>query len=91
MPYAAISAGRAFERFWLHATQLGLALQPFAAAPLYARPEFEGVSQNLRATLQSGWAELVPRGTPLMAFRLGHAAAASVRTGRPPLSHFLAA
>ena len=89
MPHAAISAGRALERFWLRTTQLGMALQPFAAAPLYARSEFTGVSERTRATLRAGWAELVPRRIPLMAFRLGHADAPSARTGRPPLSYFL--
>ena len=89
IPEAAISAGRAFERFWLRATQLGMVLQPFAAAPLYARPEFKGVSFDTRAALQSGWTELQPHGMPLIAFRLGHAAVPSAVTGRPPLSHFL--
>ena len=89
IPHAAISAGRALERFWLRTTQLGMALQPFAAAPLYARSEFTGVSERTRATLRAGWAELVPRRIPLMAFRLGHADAPSARTGRPPLSYFL--
>jgi len=90
MPHAAISAGRAFERFWLRATQLGMMLQPLAAAPLYARPECKGVSPKTRAALQNGWKELQPRGIPIIAFRLGHASAASMRTGRPSLSHFLA-
>lgn len=89
LPHAAIDAGRAFERFWLRATQLGMALQPFAAAPLYARAEFTGVSHDTRAALRAGWTELVPRGVPLMAFRLGHANAPSARTGRPPLAQFV--
>jgi nitroreductase len=89
MPHAAISAGRALQRFWLRATQLGMAFQPFAAAALYARPEFTSVSPHTRAALQAGWAELVPLGVPLMAFRLGHSDAPSVRAGRPALAHFL--
>jgi hypothetical protein len=89
MPHAAISAGRALQRFWLRATQLEVACQPFAAAPLYARPEFTNVSAPTRAALRAGWAELVPHGIPLLAFRLGHAAPPSVRAGRPALARFL--
>ncbi len=85
----AIQIGRGFERLWLRATAMGLALQPFAAAALYALPEFEAVSSETRDELRRGWSAIAPGGTPLMVFRLGHAPAPTVTAGRPPLSHFL--
>ena len=85
---AAIQTGRGFERLWLRASQLGLALQPLAAGPLYARPEFEGISKKVRAELRAGWAELASGGIALMVFRLGHARPPSVRAGRPPSRRF---
>jgi hypothetical protein len=86
---AAASAGRGLERIWLRASNMGLAMQPMAAGPLYALPQFGGVAEDVREDLRSAWGQLVANGTPLMLFRLGHAAAPSARTGRPPLSHFL--
>jgi len=86
---AAIQAGRGFERLWLWANDKGLALQPLAAAALYARPEFEDVGVQVREELRRGWAALAPGGTPMMVFRLGYAGLPSVRAGRPPLSRFL--
>jgi hypothetical protein len=88
---AAVQTGRGFERLWLRASQLGLALQPLAAGPLYARPEFEAVSTKVRAELRTRWAELASGRLPLMAFRLGRARPPSVRAARPPLSAFLKA
>lgn len=87
---AAIRAGRAFERLWLRACRLGLALQPMVAAPLYSLDVFEGVSPAVRKQLQIGWQGLVRGGgTPLLLFRLGRARAPSVRAGRLPVVHYL--
>ena len=86
---AGIRVGIAFERIWLRANQMGLALQPLAAAPLYAVSEGAAVSEDVRAKLRKAWAAILPGRTPLMVFRLGRAAPPSVRAGRPPLSHFL--
>jgi hypothetical protein len=86
---AAAQTGIAFERIWLRATQMGLALQPLAAAPLYAVSEVTGVSPELREELRAGWAAISPERPALMLFRLGRASAPSVRAGRPPLSHFM--
>jgi hypothetical protein len=89
LPSVAIAAGRALERVWLKATQLGFALQPMAAAALYTRPEFQAVTGHVRTELQAEWQKIAGEVLPLMVFRLGHARAPSVRTGRPPLSSFL--
>ena len=86
---AAIQGGRGLERLWLRATQMGLEFQPFAAPTLYALPQNEVVSPSLREELSTEWADLTPGCTPIIMFRLGHAAAPSVRAGRPPLSRFL--
>ena len=86
---AAAQAGRGFQRLWLTATKMDLALQPFAAAALYALPHFCGVSEAVRRELREGWLQVESVGTPMMGFRLGRAAPPSVTSGRPPLDHFL--
>jgi hypothetical protein len=86
---AAIHAGRGFERLWLSANRMGFELQPLVAGPLYALPQFEGVSAKVRETLNQGWRRWAGEDTPLIVFRLGQAAAPTVRAGRPPLHAFL--
>jgi hypothetical protein len=85
----AIAVGRAFERLWLQAASEGLALQPMAASALFTLPGYAGVGDKIRSTLSAGWADIAPGMSPLMLFRLGHAAAPSLRSGRYPVAHFL--
>ncbi|MEO6032734.1 MAG: hypothetical protein ABIP61_12670 [Burkholderiaceae bacterium] len=90
---AALQAGRAFERVWLAATTEGLALQPMAAATalMHQRPGDGWVSGAAQARLSQLLDELC-RGhaaRPYLLFRLGHADAPSVVTGRGPLDDYI--
>ncbi len=78
-----IEAGRAMERAWLAATQLNLAVQPFAASVALARPGPGALEESARAALVRAWQKLMPDAQPVMVFRLGHAAPPIVRAGRP--------
>ena len=83
----AVAVGAAFERLWLRATLLDLALQPLAAAtvlPLQSTSDF-GASDELRLALTLGWQTIAPEGTPLMVFRMGRAAPPKIKTGRQPI------
>jgi hypothetical protein len=82
----AVAAGRALERAWLQATAWGLAFQPFAAPALLALDGYREVSAPVRQRLQRGWAGLTPGETPVIVFRMGHARAPAMRSGRPPSS-----
>lgn len=88
----AIPVGAAFERLWLRATLSNLSLQPMAASavlPLQASAD-DGASEQLRATLASGWQAIAPGTTPLMVFRLGRAKPPTITSGRQPLvAHLL--
>ncbi len=86
-----IAAGRSFQRVWLKATELGLALQPLAPLAFFflraaqepgsfADDELETL-QGLRARFDSTF-ELSPGETPLMIFRLAHAGAPTARSLR---------
>lgn len=89
----AIAAGSAFERLWLRASLQGLALQPLAASavlPLQSDAD-NGASGELRSALTAGWQDIAPGLTPLMVFRLGHAAPPAIRTGRVPFEAYLRA
>lgn len=83
------SAGMAFERVWLRASALGLALQPLAAAALFALDGYGDVRSSVRRSLAEGWARLVPGQRPMMVFRLGRAAPPQVGTARKPLESYL--
>lgn len=85
----ALAAGRALERAWLQATSLGLAFQPFAAPALLALDGYREVSASVRERLQRGWAGLVAGDTPFIVFRMGHAPAPAMRSGRPPVDAFV--
>jgi hypothetical protein len=85
---AAVNAGQLLQRLWLRATLAGLSLQVFAAAPLYALEGSTAISPDLRQELSTGWARLCPAGRPFAVFRMGHAAAPSVRASRPGLDRF---
>ncbi len=87
----AIAAGTAFQRLWLQATLLDLALQPMAAAavlPLQTSAD-QGASDGLRSSLATGWQSIAPGLTPLMLFRLGRASRPAVTSGRRPLDDYL--
>jgi hypothetical protein len=84
-------AGRAMQRVWLEATQLGMALQPMPASALYAwRGAIEeGVPEGLQQRLRGGWGALLPGLSPVMVFRMGRAQASAVTAGRKPLDSYL--
>lgn len=87
----AVAVGEAFERLWLRATLLGLALQPMAAAavlPLQSAAD-RGASDELRSALAAGWQSIAPGVTPLMLFRMGHATPPSIRAGRKHVEAYL--
>lgn len=90
---ATFSAGQAFERVWLMATQLGLVLQPLPASALYALEgaRHEGVPEGLQQHLRKGWSALLPGRCPLMFFRMGRASTSIVTTGRRPMASYLSA
>jgi len=84
------SAGRAFQRLWLRATQQGRVLQPLPASALYALSGAceEGIPVDLRQNLSTGWHAIVPGEIPLLQFRMGHAQAAAVASGRRVLADY---
>lgn len=82
----AVAAGRTLQRIWLAATALGLSCQVFAAAGLYAQEIATDVVPHLRSQLRQGWESLCPGRVVWMTMRLGFAAPAPVRAGRPPAS-----
>lgn len=88
--------GRALQRVWLRATELGLAVQPMSALPyLFARMERgdpqEFLSDAERATLQQlrrrylGLFPVEPDHAELLLFRIATASAPSARSLRRPV------
>ena len=86
---AALAAGRALERVWLRATSWNLALQPLAGSALFSLEGCAAVRPVLREALVRGWSAIVPGSQPMMVFRLGRAAPASLRSGRRSVSAYL--
>jgi hypothetical protein len=88
----AVAVGQAFQRLWLRATLMNLALQPMAASvvlPLQKGDHAQGASVGLRSMLESGWRSIAPPGfVPLMLFRLGRADAPTVTAGRLAIDHY---
>lgn len=87
-----VAAGAAFQRLWLRATLMGLALQPMAASAVLmcqSPSVADGASQQLRSKLAEGWRSILPATTPLMTFRLGRARPPSIVSNRPPLETFM--
>jgi len=83
-------AGQSLERLWLMATVLGCAVQPAAAAALYAAPGFPGVPEKLQQQLAQGWQQLIgDQAAPCILLRIGHAPIPAIRTARPPLDEFI--
>lgn len=88
----AVAAGTAFERLWLRATLMGLALQPMAASVVLTAQSpglTEGASQRLLSKLANGWRSIVPDATPRMVFRIGRAKPPTVLSGRPPIASYM--
>lgn len=89
----AVAVGTAFERLWLRATLLDLALQPMAASavlPLQSAAD-RGASDELRSALTAGWQTIALGVTPLMVFRMGRAERPTVTSGRRSLEDYLIA
>ena len=87
----ALAVGAAFERLWLRATLLDLALQPLAAAavlPLQSTSDC-GASDELRSGLTRGWQSIAPGCTPLMVFRMGRALPSKIKASRQPLAMYM--
>ena len=85
------AVGAAFERLWLRATLLDLALQPMAASavlPLQSATDL-GASDKLRSILATGWKTVAPGLTSLMVFRIGRADRPEIRTSRKPVTEYL--
>ncbi|MGQ0634157.1 MAG: hypothetical protein ACT4QC_06090 [Planctomycetaceae bacterium] len=87
-----VQAGRQFQRIWLAATSLNIALQPLGALPLFLRRldvlgEQSFAPQHARrlAEVEGAFAQLVakpPRAVPVMMFRVGHCGPPSGRSLR---------
>jgi hypothetical protein len=78
-------AGRALQRLWLRATVQGLAMQVYAALPLYLQPGAAPLTARQRAALEgAARAALPPDGVPQIVFRLGRAAPPTEVASRPP-------
>ena len=86
LEHGAIATGRALERVWLRATKLGIAFQPLAASALLALEGYRDVDAAIRGRLADAWRGIARGALPLMVFRMGFAAPASIRAGRPPVS-----
>jgi hypothetical protein len=87
----AIAVGAAFERLWLRANILNLALQPMAASvvlPLQVSSD-RGASHKLRCALSAGWQAITPAHTPMMVFRMGRAAKPAITSRRLPLGAYV--
>lgn len=89
---AAVAVGRAFERVWLRATLLGLALQPMAAS--VALPLQESghgwVAEEVKVRLKDGWARILGSEIrPFMLFRVGKAEPPSIVAQRKPVQAYL--
>jgi hypothetical protein len=79
----AVLAGRSMERVWLQATKRRLAVQVFAASPLYAMKGCAPIGEALVHRLASEWSRLCVHGRPYLVLRMGYAKPPSVRAGRP--------
>ena len=97
-PTAFVQAGILFERIWLTAASLGLALQPLIGwILLYHASKNKGISlppQHL-AFLEDGYKGLTNifknlDGHPILLFRLGYADSPTARSTRLPYNNFMA-
>ncbi len=88
---AALITGRSFQRLWLQAASMGLALQPMAASAvlLFQDDVAGGMDPGVRERITAGWRDLLGESRPMMVFRLGRAAAVTARTLRPQVESVL--
>jgi hypothetical protein len=88
---AALAAGVAFQRVWLAAEGLGLALQPMVASAILAihADSAHGLPGSAFERLRHGWRSLIGDAVPLIVFRVGRAPRPKVRSGRRPLETYL--
>lgn len=88
---AALAIGAAFQRVWLTAETLGLALQPMVASAILATPDTPdgGGGADLQWRLQQGWSALIGDAVPMVVFRLGRAARPKYVSGRRPVEDYL--
>ena len=88
---AALAVGAAFQRIWLTAEHLGLALQPMVASAILATPDAPngGGGAELQRRLQQGWSALLGDALPLVVFRLGRAKRPRYVSGRRPVEDYL--
>ncbi len=88
---AALAVGAAFQRVWLAAESLGLALQPMVASAILTSDvdPRHGLPSALRATLDQGWRTLIGEAAPFVVFRLGRAERPAVRSGRGAIERYL--
>ncbi len=88
----ALAAGAAFQRVWLAAETLGLAVQPMVGSAVLVDDEDPGSSGRpsaLANRLAAGWRTLLGARRPFVVFRLGRARAPAVRSGRRPAADYL--
>lgn len=97
-PRSLLDAGRAVERLWLKATELGIAATPCSAPILLAHHVRNGEGAHLKQTEKDALLQLLhdiraafATGTrePVFMFRLSYAEAPSARSLRRPLQSFL--
>ena len=91
LEHGAIAAGRAFQRLWLSATLLDLAIQPLVASALFALPVSiaDGPPDRMRVALRKGWEEIAPGMTPMIVFRLGRAGPPTVTSSRKKVDAYV--
>jgi hypothetical protein len=86
-----INGGRALQRFWLKATQLGISTQPYAAPGIFSLGFIAcepGFQQSLKEVKRE-MANIVPEGSfGLMFFRLGMNSTVKNRTNRRKINTF---
>jgi hypothetical protein len=90
-----LDAGRAFQRVWITATRLGLALHPLGSLPIFlsrlTRQNGEGLTTGHRAVLeqvQPAFLQIFPRAAGrglVLLFRLGEASRPAVCSLRRPV------
>ncbi len=88
----ALAAGAAFQRLWLAADTLGLAVQPMVGSAVLVddeHPSARGRPTALARALKNGWRPLLGDRRPFVVARLGRASPALVRSGRRPAVDYL--
>ena len=86
-----IGTGRAMQRFWLKATELGLSVQPFAAAGIYSLGfiEADSLLADRFATIQDALKEFTGSDQAVMFFRAGYSSPVKTLNKRRARESFL--